>query len=117
RRPCRPAHLRRAGRGGQLPGADRIGAAVPARPRHLRGHRGRHGPQRLRRGQRVRASALSATILILGTPAGHAVPASAAYSAAARASTAALAAALLVSGIFAATAKRPEPASAPTAAG
>src|SRR5215470_10123357 len=53
------------------------------------------------------ASALSATILILGTPAGHAVPAGAAYSAAA------LAAALVVSSIFAVAARRPETASAP----
>ena len=59
------------------------------------------------------ASALSATILILGTPAGHAVPASGAYSAAALASTAVLAAALVVSSIFAAGAKRPGIASAP----
>jgi MFS family permease len=62
------------------------------------------------------ASALSATILIVGTPARHALPASAAYSAAALVSTAVLVAALLVSGIFAAAAKRPEPASAPTTA-
>jgi hypothetical protein len=127
----------------------RILPAVPLScPRHLRGHRGRHGPQRLRRGQRVRvnplqitggvpaaetggaisfyqlirsvaysiASALSATILILGTPARHALPASAAYSAAALVSTAVLIAALLVSGIFAVAAKRPELASAPTTA-
>src|SRR6266516_3535173 len=60
------------------------------------------------------ASALSATILILGTPAGHAVPASAAYSAAALASTAVLVAALVVSSIFAVAAQRPEIASAPT---
>ena len=58
------------------------------------------------------ASALSATILILGTPAGHAVPANAAYSAAALVSTAVLVAALVVSTIFAA-AKRPEIAPAP----
>jgi MFS family permease len=60
------------------------------------------------------ASALSATILILGTPAGHAVPANAAYSAAALVSTAVLVAALVVSSIFAVAAKRPETASAPT---
>ena len=60
------------------------------------------------------ASALSATILILGTPAGHAVPANAAYGAAALVSTAVLAAALVVSSIFAVAAKRPETASAPT---
>jgi hypothetical protein len=63
------------------------------------------------------ASALSATILILGTPARHALPASAAYSAAALVSTAVLIAALLVSGIFAVAAKRPELASAATTAG
>jgi predicted MFS family arabinose efflux permease len=62
------------------------------------------------------ASALSATILIVGTPARHALPASAAYSAAALVSTAVLVAALLVSGVFAVAAKRPEPASAPTTA-
>jgi hypothetical protein len=59
------------------------------------------------------ASALSATILILGTPAGHAAPASAAYSAAALVSTAVLVAALVVSGIFAVAARRPDMASAP----
>ena len=59
------------------------------------------------------ASALSATILILGTTAGHAVPASAAYSAAALASIAVLAAALVVSSIFAVAANRPGIASAP----
>ncbi len=52
------------------------------------------------------ASALSATILILGTPAGHAVPANAAYSAAALVSTAVLVAALVVSSVFAVAGNR-----------
>src|SRR5215472_12457904 len=61
------------------------------------------------------ASALSAAILILGTPAGHAVPVNAAYSAAALVSTAVLVAAL-VGSIFAVAAKRPGTAPAPSAA-
>jgi MFS family permease len=60
------------------------------------------------------ASALSATILILGTSAGRPFPANAGYSAAALASTAVLVAALLVSGLFVVAAKRPGPCRAHT---
>src|SRR5215472_8260792 len=62
------------------------------------------------------ASALSATVLVLSTPSGQPFPSDAAYSAAALVSTAVLVAALVVSSIFAAAAKRPETASALTAA-
>jgi hypothetical protein len=52
------------------------------------------------------ASALSATVLILGTSPGHPAPAGAAYSAAALVSMAVLIAALLASSLFAVAAKR-----------